>query len=202
MPEQAPKTKRRDRRHIMFRLVERIDPETGELEMVLSPRFATDRRILTERRYRLGDDLRAELSKPRIVSQYRKAHLLGALVVAQIDGFERETQHSAIKRLQRESGICCDIETVDAGPVIDSMIRAANCMLGERIATFLGKHLPKIRWLNLLTPQSLAFDSMEQGEFERFYAGICAHLVEHYWPNLDQEQIEDMAELMEREFLA
>lgn len=202
-PQPTEPKKRRKRREVVSLQVRKVrDAQTGELLAALAPRFATDRRILRERGYRVGDELMAELRKPRILGQHRRAHLLGALVVAQIEGFESLTQHQAIKRLQRESGICCEVEQIDAAPVVRAILAAAESLLGAAACRMLGAVLPEIRAIDVLVPQSLAFDRMEQGEFERFYAGICAHLAAAYWPELDAQQIEHMAELMDREHAA
>ncbi|MDH0100098.1 hypothetical protein N7320_02060 [Stutzerimonas stutzeri] len=195
----APRRKRKERRHILFRVERAVVESTGELVGALVPRFATDRRLMRDRGYRMGDDLRAELSKPRHLGQHRRAHLLGGLAVAQLEGFEGLDQHAAIKRLQRESGVCCEVEQIDAAPVVTAILAAAETMLGAAATRMLKAVLPEIKQIDVLVPQSLAFDRMEQGEFELFYAGICQHLAERYWPDCDQEQIEQMAELMDRE---
>lgn len=195
----ATRRKRKERRHILFRVERAVIESTGEVVGALVPRFATDRRLMRDRGYRLGDDLRAELSKPRHLGQHRRAHLLGGLAVAQLEGFEGLDQHAAIKRLQRESGVCCEVEQIDAAPVVTAILAAAETMLGAAAARMLQAVLPEIKQIDVLVPQSLAFDRMEQGEFELFYAGICQHLAERYWPDCDQQQIEQMAELMDRE---
>lgn len=205
MAEQLPvpaKPKRKDRRHIMFRVERATLVRTGEVVGALVPRFATDRRLMRERGYRIGDDLRAEVTKPRILGQHRRAHLLGQLVIAQVEGFERLDSHSAIKRLQREAGVCCDVEQIDAGPVVAAILAAAESILGAVATRMLKAVLPEIKAIDVLVPQSLAFDRMEQGEFELFYAGICAHLCARYWPQCEPEQVEGMAELMGREVTA
>ena len=199
MAEPLPtRRKRKDPKHIMLR-IERATLGDGRVCGALVPRFATDLRLLRERGYKAGDVLRAELSKPRILSQHRKAHLLGGLVVAQVDGFEQDSQHSAIKRLQRESGICCDVEQIDAAPVVNAILAAAESMLGAAATRMLASVLPEIKAIDVLVPQSLAFDRMEEGAFAQFYLGICAHLCARYWQDCTPEQVEKMAELMERE---
>lgn len=194
----APRRKKRDPKHIMLRVERVIVQSTGEVVGALVPRFATDQRLMRERGYRVGNDLRAELTKPRNLSQHRKAHLLGSLVVAQIEGFESLDSHAAIKRLQREAGVCCDVEQIEASPVVDAILAAAERMLGQAAARMLSAVLPDIRTIDVLVPRSLAFDRMDQGEFELFYRGICQHVCASYWPQCTPEQVEDMAELMDR----
>lgn len=187
---------RKDPRHIMFR-VERATLSSGEVVGALVPRFMTDRRMMRERGYRVGDDLRAALSKPRILGQHRKAHLLGALVVAQVDGFEGMDSHAALKRLQRESGICCEAQEIDASPVIAAILAAAESLLGAAAARMLGAVLPEIRTITVSVPQSLAFDRMDESEFQSLYSGLCRHVADKYWQGLSPEKIDEMAELME-----
>jgi hypothetical protein len=197
----AQHRKRKDPRHIMLR-VERATLETGEIVGALVPRFATDRRLMRERGYKVGDELRAEVTKPRILGQHRKAHLLGQLVVAQVEGFEQLDCHAAIKRLQRESSICCEVEQIDAGPVVEAILKAAEALLGEAATRMLRAVLPEIKAIDVQVPQSLAFDRMPQDQFEQFYRGICAHLCVRYWPQCTPEQVEQMAELFDREVAA
>lgn len=182
----------------MFR-VESATLRNGELCKVLVARFATDRRLLKERGYRVGDELRAELSKPRILGQHRKAHLIGQLCVEQLEGFEREDSHSAIKRLQRESGVCCDLLPMDASPIVEALLSAAQSLLGDAATRMLRSVLPEIKSIDVPVPQSLAFDRMPQDHFELFYRGICAHLCAEYWKDCQPDQIERMAELFDRE---
>ena len=194
----AIQRKRKDPRHIMFR-VESATLRSGVRCAVLVARFATDRRLLKERGYRVGDELRAELSKPRILGQHRKAHLIGQLCVEQLEGFEREDSHSAIKRLQRESGICCELQTIDASPVVEAILAAAQTLLGAAVTKMLRAVLPEIKTIEVSVPQSLAFDRMEQGAFEQFYRGLCGYVCAEYWPHLTADEVAAMAELMDRE---
>lgn len=199
MAESAAVAKpRRERRHIMFR-VESATLRSGVRCAVLVARFATDRRLLKERGYRVGDELRAELSKPRILGQHRKAHLIGQLCVEQLEGFERENSHSAIKRLQRESGVCCELQAIDASPVVEAILAAAQTLLGAAVTKMLRAVLPEIKTIEVSVPQSLAFDRMEQGEFEQFYRGLCGYVCAEYWPHLTADEVAAMAELMDRE---
>ena len=45
-------------------------------------------------------------------------------------------------------------------------------------------------------PRSLAYDEMDQDEFENVFTGFCQHVVEHYWPTLDLENIQALVEIM------
>ena len=120
------------------------------------------------RRYAAGDRVFVELKKPRNPGFHRLAHALGKLLVDQLDTFRYCDAHSALKRLQAESGIGCEPLSLD--------------MDGETVV------------LNM--PISLSYESMEQGEFYEVYNGLCSFLAEKYWPDCTQEQIRTMVELM------
>lgn len=188
--------KKREPRHIYFRLV-KARLEGGEIVGAMVPCHATDQRLLRERNYRIGDQLRCEITKPRILGQHRKAHILGQMCIAHLDGFEGLGSHDAIKRLQRESGVCCELEAINAVPVVEAILSAAQKLLGGPAAAMLRAVLPEIKTIDVTVPRSLAFDRMEQGTFEIFYRGICAHICERYWPGKTPEEIEEMAELMD-----
>lgn len=123
---------------------------------------------LRERGYRIGDVVFAEIKKPRNPGHFRKAHLLGALLVENLDAFEELDQHAALKRVQWESGIGC-----------------------EEIGVQTPEGWKHVRW-----PLSLSYESMDQSAFERVYSGLCRHIAKTYWPDMTAEQIEQMAEMM------
>lgn len=182
--------------HVMMR----FEPATlkdGQRVMALVARFNTDRRILQERGYRAGDEVRAVLTKARVIEHHRKSHLLGQMVVAQVEGFEHETSHSALKRLQRDSGVFCDLEAIDAAPVVEALLSASQSVLGHDATAMLRAVLPKIEKIEVTAPRSLAFDRMDQAEFAQFYTGICTYLALTYWPSLTAEQVEQQAELFD-----
>lgn len=190
--------KKREPRHIYFRLV-KARLEGGEIVGAMVPCHATDLRLLRERNYRIGDQLRCEITKPRILGQHRKAHILGQMCVANLDGFESLGSHDAIKRLQRESGVCCDLESINAAPIVEAILSSAQKILGAPATAMLRAVLPEIKTIEVTVPRSLSFDSMDQASFEIFYRGICAHICAEYWPGKTAEEIEAMSELMANE---
>jgi hypothetical protein len=177
--------------------VEAATLDTGQRVKAMVARFATDRRIMAERGYRVGDEVRAVLTKARVIEHHRKAHLLGQMVVAQVDGFESETSHSALKRLQVASGVLCELESIDAAPVVEALLSASQAVLGPSATDMLRAVLPKIEKIQVTVAQSLAFDRMSQEEFAKFYTGICTYLALTYWPSLTAEQVEAQAELFD-----
>lgn len=124
---------------------------------------------LRDRGYKVGDLLAAELKKPRNPKFNRLVHRIGQLVVANIGAFSGLDAHRAIKRLQIEGRVACEeigIMVANYGMVIQ------------------------------LIPRSLSFDSMDEGEYHEAAKGICRTISERYWPEMEPDQIEQMAELM------
>jgi len=54
--------------------------------------------------------------------------------------------------------------------------------------------VPGVGTLVSKRPRSLAFESMEQGEFHECVRAMCRHIAETYWPHLTPEQVQEMAE--------
>lgn len=123
--------------------------------------------MIRERGYRVGDIVAADLVKPRNLSNHRKAHLLGQLLVENLDTFANLDAHSVLKRLQVEGDIGCDYMAL---------------LMPEPV--------------NYRVPKSLAYESMDEAEFLRIYDAMCAYVARVYWPELDADQIAEMAELM------
>lgn len=123
-----------------------------------------------------GELVRVVFSKPRDYGQWKKAHQLGALIAINIDEFaefQHESghidAHGALKKLQRLSGVECE----------DSEIE-----------------LPGLGKLTIRVPSSLAFDEMDEPRFQSCYATFCDYLKKRWWNDLEQWQIEEMANLV------
>ena len=119
--------------------------------------------------YNLNDVVFAEIKKPRNPKFHRLAHRIGTLVAENIDVFTGMNAHDVLKRLQWEANIGCE----------EVVVQEAN---GD---------IRLIRW-----PMSLSFESMDQGLFHEVVAQFCSHISSVYWPEIDSEQIAEMAELM------
>lgn len=169
MTAQAAKRKPKPKRPVYFQVRKLIDPATGEEFGCLVPRHRIDKRLMKERGYRVGDELRGTLTKPRNAKFHRLVHALGGLVADQIEAFQGVGCHEVIKRLQREAGICCETQEIE---------------------------LPGIGKLEVKVAQSIAFDEMEEGSFYELWKGICNYICATYWPGMEPEQIESMIDLM------
>lgn len=183
-------------RPVYFVVRSMIDPATGEVCGCLVPNSPIDQRVMRERKYRTNDVLRATLHHPRNSKFHRLVHQLGTMVRQNIDGFHHMDSHSVVKQLQRESGVCCDLVTINASPVVTAILAAAESLLGEVPTRMLRAVLPEIQVIDVLTPQSISYDCMDESDFRMLWDGICGHLIARYWPQLTVEQITEMAELM------
>jgi hypothetical protein len=124
---------------------------------------------LRSRGYKVGDLLKADLTKPRNPKFNRLVHQLGHLVVANIEGFAGLDAHKAIKRLQIEGKVACDE---------------------------IGIHVPGYGMVIQFIPRSLSFEAMDEGEFLQAARGISRTIAERYWQGVDPEEIENMASCM------
>ncbi len=133
----------------------------------LVPADAFSQQRLREKGYRIGDVLAAELVKPRSPGFWRLAHRIGTLCVENIEAFHGLNAHQAIKKIQVDSELECDITHTE---------------------------IPGMGTLVSKTPRSLAFESMEQGAFYEFAKAACRHIAATYWPHLTAEAVQEMAE--------
>lgn len=114
-----------------------------------------------------GDLVFIELKKPRNPGFHRMAHALGKMVAESIEVFEGYTAHRVLKRLQMESGVCCE--------------EIAYLLQGQMVVQRI--------------PQSISYESLDQGEFEELYKALCRQVTE-YWHELDADEIAELADLM------
>ena len=133
----------------------------------LVPADAHSQQRLREKGYRDGDVLAAELAKPRSPGFWRLAHRIGTLCVQNIEAFSGLSPHQAIKKMQFDTGLWCDITETE---------------------------IPGLGVLVSRQPRSLAFESLDQGEFYELMKSLCRHIAETYWPHMTAEAVQEMAE--------
>lgn len=134
---------------------------------MLIPADAFAAQQLRQRNYKIGDVIKADLTKLRNPKFNRLVHRIGQLCVANIEAFHGLEAHAAIKRLQLESGTQCD--------EIAIMLEGYG-MVVQRV------------------PRSLSFESLDDASFNQAARDICRHIAKRYWQTLTAEQIEEMAE--------
>lgn len=150
------KAAKRARRPVYGTIVRVAVLETGEERLAIVASHPIDRTLMQERGFREGDDVRMEVKRPRNVKFHRLLHAVGQVMVDNVDGWEQLSAHDAVKRLQRESGTCCEEVEID----IPGM----------------GKLLAK-------QAESLAFDEMAPERFAQLFEGITAHIDREYSPD-------------------
>lgn len=170
MNEPAPAKQKRIPSRIYVDIRKMIDPATGEEVGCLVPVGQTDRAILRRKKCRVGMRIRTTVSRERDYGQFKYAHKIGQFVEANVEGFEGLDAHAIIKRLQAEGGILCDPERL-------------------KLEGFEGYLIRNV-------PRSLAFDEIEEGEFQQFVSQLCAHIAARYLPTLTPEQVAEAIELM------
>lgn len=127
---------------------------------------------LRERGYRIGDLLAGELAKPRNPNFWRLAHQLGEFCVSSIDDFTGLKAHGALKKIQIDGEIECEITHTEI----------------PGIGVFVSKK-----------PRSLSFESMEQGEFYEVMRSMSRHIADKYFPHMTAEAIAEMSGCMVEE---
>lgn len=157
-----------------------VDPTSGEELGAFVPLHDIDRRLAKDRGYRAGREYRLEIKESRNAAFHRLAHVVGHLLVDNVEAFRDLDAHAALKQLQLESGICCETVEMDASPVVKALLDAAEAVLGVGARRVLAGVLPEIRTIPVKVPQSLAFDSMEEEDFAAFFKGITAWIGDHY----------------------
>lgn len=140
---------------------------TREGTLAPADQFASEE--LRRRKFRVGDTVSADPKHPRNPKAWSRAHKLAQLLIENLDEFTNQDAHGVLKRLQFEGDIACEYMDVKVP--------------GYGIVTQ--------RW-----PKSLAYDQMDEGEFQEVYAQLCQHIIDQYWPELSEDEIADMASLV------
>lgn len=153
---------KRARRPIYLMVARLVDPRTGEEIGALVPANDIDQRLMRERRFAVGKEIRAELKQPRNPAFHRLLHAIGNLLVDNVDEFAGMNGHDAVKKVQAKAGVCCEPVMVDMGTIRFGEIEVP---VGE---------------VPVQQPRSLAFDEMEEDEFRVLFDGITAYIGEHY----------------------
>lgn len=192
----AKKSPKKPVRPIHFVVCRLIDPETGESVGALRPSSGIDAYLMRQRGFRVGQEVRADPKQPRNPKFNRLVHVLGQYLVEHVEGFENLDSHGAIKRVQLEADVCCELVEIDASPVVTAILAVADSLLGAAAARMLAAVLPDIKTVPVKQAKSLSFDSMPEHQFRQVWEAICRHVAEHYWPDLTEDTIEAMAGLM------
>ncbi len=169
-PDKKPKPKKKEARPIFLVVRKMVDPATGEEVGCYVPANQGSRDEGKRRKYTVGTRLKAELTRPRNILFWRKAHVLAELCIEHIDAFTSLDQHAALKKLQLGADAECDH--------IDFLIPGNP-----------------IRYRQART---LAFDSMDEGVFTQVYDKIVEHIKDRYFPEWDDDQMQQLIDLTDQ----
>lgn len=179
--EAAKKIRAKRARRPIYLIVRRLmDPDTGELIGALVAANEIDGRLLRERKFYVGREIRAELKQPRNVPFHKLAHVIGHLLVDNVEEFQGKGAHDALKAVQLASNTACDIIEMDATPVISAILDACESLLGQGARKVLAGVLPEIKTIPVKVARSLAFDEMAEDEFGDFFHGVTEYIGLHY----------------------
>lgn len=153
---------KRARRPVYATIRPVADIETGEERLAFLAMHPIDRRLMKERGYRRGDEVRLEIKRKRNIGFHRLFHALGQLLVDNVEGFEHRSSHDAIKHIQTKSGTCCEPQMVDMGTIQFGDISVPVGLVPVNV------------------PRSMAFDEMDEDEAKTLFDGITAYISQHY----------------------
>lgn len=190
--------KKRAPEPIGLRVVQMVDPETRAPRRVLVAATASDADRLKTKGNQIGDLIFARVTKPRNPGFHRLAHRIGTLAIENIEAFSHLEAHSALKRLQLESGAACESVLVQVHTIWPAVITWIDQHLGRPMAVMLKVVVEEMKigrtMIPVRIPRSLSFDSLDEIEFKEAIKTICRYMSVVYWPTMAPGQIEEMAQ--------
>lgn len=147
-----------------------VDPETGERVGCLVPSHDVDKRLLRERKYGIGSEVRAELKKPRNAAFHRLVHAFGLMLSEHMPEFLGLQAHEAVKKAQALAGVQCESIEYD---------------------------LPGIGKLMRTEPRSISFDTMDEADFKALFDAIVNHVTNMPgWIDVPHEVKDDLSQMV------
>lgn len=122
------------------------------------------RQMLRAKGFKVGEVVKAELSRPRHPKHHRLVMALLQKVLDNADGLM----------------------------TMDQLLTIVKIKMG-RAVPFTDSATLKVYWV----PESIAFDSMDQAEFEVFWKDLCTLVSRDYFPHLSAIQVAELAEMMD-----
>lgn len=150
---------------------------------------------LRSKKFKLGDIVGAVIRKLRNPKFNRLVHKLGLLCAQNIEEFSGMDGHAVIKRLQLEGNIHCDEIAIKIHGFEFQVWKYVRPVV-EPILAMVGFKINDDGFMIARIPRSLSFDSLDEAEFHDAAKQICRWIADKYWPGLDAEKIESMAECM------
>lgn len=134
-----------------------------------APADAASRKLCKDRGMRVGRCYIVYAYEPRDERQWARAHQIGTFLVRNVEAFHGMSSHKALKKVQKDSGIACDTQVLDLGP--------------------LGKH-------EIRTPRTLAFGFMDNTEWTEIWRQMCEYIGRTYLGMIAADVVVDMEKIM------
>jgi hypothetical protein len=183
---------------LLYFVVRKVaDLETGEDLGALVPMTKWDREEMRLRRYSVNTQLRAALYASRNPKFHRLTHAIGNMMREHVAGFETLSAHEVIKRLQLEANTFCSIELIDATPAVSMVLGVLQAIGRADVVQEVADLLPERIVIERKVAQSIAFDSMDEGEFQECFAAIFTHMGQTYFDGIDAEAMAQIVEAYE-----
>lgn len=162
----------------------------------LVPADSFAERLLREKKYKINDVVGAVITRLRNPRFNRLVHKIGVLCAENIDDFNGMDAHAVIKRLQLEGNIYCDEIGIKTPVFSNESVSETTKVFLVKASELLGFKFTDDGLLIVRTPRSLSFESLDEAEFSDAAKQICRLISANYWPSLDPEKIEEMAQVM------
>ena len=149
-------------------------------------------------RLRTHETVMATIDRNRNTGFHRLAHRFGQLCSENIPRFTGLGAHQTIKALQAESGVGCEytVSTVDdVIATLEKTLVSQFGVAGKRVGSVL-RSVCQGQRLVTQTPKTLSFEAMEEDEFHDVMNGLAWYVSEHYWSDMEPEQIAAMVGLV------
>jgi hypothetical protein len=190
--------KKRAPEPVALRVALMVDPESGSQRRALVAASASDATRLSAKGNRVGDLIFARITKPRSPGFHRLAHRIGSLAVENISELSHLDAHTALKRLQLESGAGCETLAVEMSTFWPKIVSWVSEHIGKPMGDMLALVVSEMKLsattIPVMIPKSLSYDSMDEMEFREAIKTICRYMAMRYWPSMTAEEIEAIAE--------
>ena len=138
-------------------------------EGTFKPVDEASRQICRSRKFYAGIELLGYMYQMRSSENWAKAHGLGQALVEHVEAFHGLNAHTALKKLQEDGRIAVSVEKVE---------------------------IKGIGFLERVVADSLAFDEIDEGEFQEIYGRMVEYARVTYWPQLDEAGMQGLQRLL------
>lgn len=166
-PRRRLHKKKPTERAIMGEIVTLMDPESGELVKCIVPAHLLDKRAMNDRGLRVGDLVLMDVFKDRNPRFWRLFHALSGFVAENVEDMNGLRHHDALKKLQLDGNIHCEM------------------------ATFILEDGSKLLHR---APKSLNFDDTDETEAAQIWEQLCDHVASTYFADWDSDTVAQAAE--------